>query len=78
MLLEGASEDEAVLKSEELRKKIEAAPFILDRVTTASLGVTHSSSFEQLTWRDLYGAAARALYLAKGKGRNCVMLGGSS
>ncbi len=77
LLLEGASEDEAILKAEELRKGIEAEPFITETTLTASLGVTHSSSFDQLSWKILYGAATRALYVAKGKGRNRVMLGGS-
>jgi len=77
VLLEGASEDETILKAEELRKAIAAESFLAEMTMTASLGVTHSGGFEQLNWKELYGAATRALYIAKSKGRNCVMLGGS-
>ena len=74
LLLEGASEDEAVVKAEGIRAAIEAAELLPGKTVTASFGVVHSSQVEGASWKQLYHAADRALYKAKQAGRNRVVL----
>jgi diguanylate cyclase (GGDEF)-like protein len=75
VLLPGCTSDSAERRAQQLLEAIRAAPLELADGTliaiSASLGVAHAPS-DAHDLESLYGAADRALYLAKGEGRGRV------
>jgi diguanylate cyclase (GGDEF)-like protein len=69
----GATLEKASELAEKLRKKIMQADFIPDAplAITASFGVATSSADQ--SFEDVFQQADEALYLAKSRGRNCVV-----
>jgi diguanylate cyclase (GGDEF)-like protein len=70
----GASLEKAAELSEKLRQKIKETSFIPEQPlpVTASFGV--AASVDDQTFEDAFRQADQALYLAKSRGRNCVVV----
>ncbi|RYF42286.1 MAG: GGDEF domain-containing protein, partial [Cytophagaceae bacterium] len=72
VILPDCSLDEAALKAEELRLRIEALSEIHGVSVSASIGIS-SIPQTSTTAADLVAMADKALYTAKANGRNCVV-----
>lgn len=76
MVLPGASESAAIGVADELRRRVQMAP-MTSRPCTASFGVSTVYSMNK-SEQTLIDEADKALYYAKGKGKNCVIHFGSA
>jgi diguanylate cyclase (GGDEF)-like protein len=76
VLLPNTSEGSARKIAEKLRHRLEETPVVWESVTisaTASFGLAGTTAAEKRDFDSLYNDADKALYLAKQRGRNCVV-----
>jgi len=75
VLMPGTSSDEAMITAERLRKAIEETPFSYETKVTSSFGVSqYKGASENDNFTKMLHRADQALYQAKQKGKNCVVL----
>ena len=76
ILLPATSGESARKIAEKIRQRLEITPVPWEALrirVTASIGVSSTSAAENRDFETLYTEADKALYLAKHRGRNCVM-----
>lgn len=60
--------------AQQILAEIRSAPMPHGEYLSASIGISEAVVFEPADWNALYGRADTALYVAKNKGRDCVVI----